>query len=257
MFSSDRVHVPTEHRRVQGTSELGRKSERVKNMKNWVNRLAAPAIVVPCAAGASADSTIVYQNNFETPGGLEAWSNQTTSVTPLGNRSFLGEFSNETVTLTVTDLPQHDSLRVQFSLYLIRTWDGNTWPGPDRWGMNVDSQSVVDTTFTVSEPGNWRTQSYPMPFMEGNFPQRTGANEYNSLGYTWKGVPVDAVWEFDFTVEHIEDMAEISFWASGLQPIHDESWGMDNFVVSVSSVPAPGILALSSGLGLLMARRRR
>lgn len=42
-----------------------------------------------------------------------------------GPRTFLGEFGNDTVSLSLTDLGVHTGVQIDFDLYLIRTWDGS------------------------------------------------------------------------------------------------------------------------------------
>src|SRR6266404_5160436 len=49
---------------------------------------------------------LVYTNKFENPVGLE-WSRTNRDVTPIGARTFLGQFGNGTVTLALTNLPPH------------------------------------------------------------------------------------------------------------------------------------------------------
>ncbi|MFM6473978.1 MAG: hypothetical protein ACKPGH_10830, partial [Dolichospermum sp.] len=53
------------------------------------------------STGAGGVSSVIeiYSNNFETSAGSE-WSNTTRSTTPSGGRNFLGQFANDTVSLT-------------------------------------------------------------------------------------------------------------------------------------------------------------
>ncbi len=219
----------------------------------------AAAALMFAAGHAHADTQQIYFNDFEAEGALSEWSNNLLSTTPIGNRSFLGEFSNESVMLTLTDLPVHDTLVLTFDFYAIRTWDGDTEPGPDEFGVEIVGGPVLlHSSFTVTREGGWRTQDYPGSFgSEESNPARTGAIENNTLGYTWQGVPVDAVWRFTLAGAHSESTATIRFWAANLQPIDDESWGLDNVSVSTVVVPAPGAAAILGMTGLLATRRRR
>src|SRR6476660_8392380 len=72
----------------------------------------------------SQQQTLVYANDFETAAGSE-WSRRNISTTPIGNRSFLGEFGSESVSLVITQLPPHNMIAVGFDLYVIRSWDGS------------------------------------------------------------------------------------------------------------------------------------
>src|SRR5262249_18875923 len=69
--------------------------------------------------------TVVYSNDFEGEVGSE-WSSTATDVTPIGARHFLGQFgSNESVSLSLKNLPPHQHVRITFDLFMILTWDGN------------------------------------------------------------------------------------------------------------------------------------
>jgi hypothetical protein len=52
---------------------------------------------------------LIYQANFENGAGPQ-WSVNHTEATPVGNRRFLGQFGNETVTLTLTNPPPEKRL---------------------------------------------------------------------------------------------------------------------------------------------------
>jgi uncharacterized repeat protein (TIGR01451 family) len=187
----------------------------------------------------------VYTHDFETPVGSE-WSLQTISTTPSG-RNFLGEFSNQTATLTLTALPDHNRVIVTTDLYLIRSWDGNQadppldYPtlvptdhiGPDFWRMAIQGgPNLVNTTFA-----NWNNfrQSYPSNYPFGDYPARTGALENNTLGYDFFGVPIDSVYRLPISTLHSGPDLILDFSAMGLQDIGDESWGLDNIQVCLDA----------------------
>ncbi|MBL8761992.1 MAG: hypothetical protein JNL50_11895 [Phycisphaerae bacterium] len=231
--------------------------ERYVHAGALARRRAPLAALLAAGLGASASAEIVYSNNFESSGWMPEWTSNARSTTPISGRTFLGEFNNDAVRLNLGDLTAHTEVTLSFDFYAIRTWDGNTWPGPDNFAVRVvGGDTILDTTFVVSEPENWRTQSYPAPTGQGEYAQRTGAVENNTLGYTWKGIACDAVWHMDLTFAHTGPYLALDFIGSGLQPIDDESWGLDNVQVSVNSVPAPGALALA-GLGAASALRRK
>src|SRR5436853_170827 len=71
---------------------------------------------------------LVYINNFESPVGTE-WSLTNRDVTPFGARTFLGQFGNQTNTLTLTNLPPHTEAELAFDLFIIRSWDGTSGAG--------------------------------------------------------------------------------------------------------------------------------
>jgi predicted phage terminase large subunit-like protein len=68
-------------------------------------------------------SESIYFNDFETAVGT-AWSSTNTDITPVGNRKFLGQFGNGTVSLTLTD-PRfvNNNITIEFDLFIIQSWD--------------------------------------------------------------------------------------------------------------------------------------
>jgi len=173
----------------------------------------------------------VYTNDFEGAVGSE-WSNTSTNTTPVGARRFLGQFSNQTVSLTLTGLPPHEKVSVLFDLYIIRTWDGNrTDYGPDIWDLSVGGgPTLLHTTFINIGPASSYRQAYPDPFPGGSNPPRTCVFENNALGYT-----PDAVYRLEFDFPHSTGSLVLNFSASRLQPLWDESWGIDNVRVAVEA----------------------
>ena len=201
-------------------------------MNTWkkLNQAALTALLsVGTLSAADLTWNVVYQNDFETAAGPE-WSRTDVSATPAGARKFLGEFANDTVVLSLTNLPDHGAVRVSFDLFIIRTWDGNdTRYGPDIWSFSVvNGPLVLRTTF-----GNAHSltvaagQAYPGSFPGASYPDRTGAAETNSLGYIGEG-PMDSVYHLSFDFGHSGSELGLNFAASGLQGLSDESWGLDN-----------------------------
>lgn len=205
-------------------------------------------------------SAYLYTNDFEGAVGSE-WSSSSTSTTPVGARKFLGEFNNQTVTLTLTGVPT-GPVTLSFDLFVLKSWDGNQGGvGPDRFTLTGDSNTLLDTTFANTEEFGY-TQSYPDAYLAGSYAAGTGSDEYNSLGYTFYG---DSVYSFDgsgsnaaFTFNNTNSTLVITFQGSSLQDISDESWGIDNVMVRADAVPEPtSMAALALGAATLLRRRRR
>lgn len=189
---------------------------------------------------------VVYFNDFEDANGsMTEWSTDTNDTTP-GTPNhppdrFLGQFYNDTVTLTLNNLPPHTEVSVSFDLYIIRTWDGLD-NEPDFWGVGVESgPTLLNTTFCNVDWGP-NPQSYPAQYPDANHPPFTGASEIRTLGYAYDtyGV-IDSVYRFpntyyDFTFAHSEPnlILHFSAWELEFSP-SDESWGLDNVKVSVTN----------------------
>jgi uncharacterized repeat protein (TIGR01451 family) len=190
---------------------------------------------------------IVFEDDFENPPIQPEWGCATpvTSTTPQGNRNFLGEFGAETVCLTLADLPQHAYVQVAFDLYLIRSWDGNLMEmpanlrayaleevvGPDVWSFVADGDIQLATTFA-----NWEffRQAYPGAYPGGDYVAWTGASEVKTLGYMFYDIPLDSVYHLVFTLPHTGESLDLEFISEQLQGVLDESWGLDNVVVTIS-----------------------
>jgi hypothetical protein len=173
-----------------------------------------------------------YVNDFEGEVGPE-WSKTSTDKTPRGNRRFLGQFGNETITLTL-QAPNAGTASLAFDLYLANSWDGNNdGYGPDRWKLSVSGGPILlDTSFSNLDEYDWN-QSYPGAFGQADHPPGTGAAEYDSLGYSYYG---DSVYHLTFTFQHGGGDVVIAFSAEGLQGVGDESWGLDNVEVQGACV---------------------
>jgi hypothetical protein len=166
-----------------------------------------------CGVSMPVNAATVYMSNFQNDD-VAGWSSidNTIGITQVPNddfvRKFLGEFSNGTVSLSLAGLPEHATTTVSFSLYLIRSWDGNDATvinndplGPDTWGLSVaGGPTLLNTTFSNGNSvagqnydGAFSTYTYT-PWTPcdayadysgpGNGPM-TGANECYSLGYTF------------------------------------------------------------------------
>ncbi len=239
----------------------------------------------------SANAATVYINDFQGSIGSE-WTTTAASGIHAASaphpdyaifpRSFLGEYGNDTLTLSLAGLAPHSTATVSFSLYLIRSWDGkdatvvNDDPlGSDSWSLGVmGGPTLLSANFSNGNPGG---QSYsPFPgatscnpgynaaFPAGTYNPMTGAAECYSLGYTFTDANVtnehmDSVYNFSFMFAHNTDNLVLDFSAAGLQGLSDESWGLDNVHVEIAAVPVPAAVWLfgSGLLGLFGLMRRR
>ncbi len=194
--------------------------------------------------------TLVYFNNFENPNqSYSEWSNPITDVTPRGSRRFLGQYSSISqnnprgkTSLSLTNLPDHDTVTVSFDLHIIQSWDGNAnWlGGPALWELSVaGGPTLLRSTFLNVDGYYWSWsvgQSYPDSYPGGNHPPRTGADEINTLGYGFYG---DSTYKLSYTFNHNDPSVVLNFLGAagngGITDINNESWGLDNVEVRVGS----------------------
>lgn len=158
---------------------------------------------------------------------------------------------------TFTNLPLGGTLSFSFLLAVIGSWDGNDLltGGPDRLELVVNNSVVWTTTLsnfsltssnggTLLSSGNFFAD--PLNYVDSawNFTNVAGLQNIPYAGTT-----------FDYRVR-----AAGTGWSGGA----DESWGLDNFRVTlttpVAAIPEPETYALMlAGLGALgfVARRRK
>jgi len=183
---------------------------------------------------------VIYNNDFERLDTETNWFPLTINRNPYGTRQFLGPYGNDTVSLSLTDLPVHTNLTMAFDLLLFNSWDGNATPGPDYFNLNVDgTQMLLHTTFRNNDMAG--QQSYPSTYRSNDFPGLTGALEMDTLGYA-----EDSVYRLNFTFPHSSNAMRLNFQGANLQIITDESWGLDN-VTLLTGAPTVAIAEPANG----------
>ena len=171
-----------------------------------------------------------YQSDFS-QNDFDGWS--TTQTIEYDNRILLGNFSNETCSLTLSCLPAHTSLQLTFDVYALDTWDGNGSTGgpndPDLWFASIDGNTLIETTFghAFGVP-----QSYPANYPAHNDPF-SGATQQCLETFCYGQICASAQYSMSFTLEHSLSNAEIIFGADLLQDICDESWALGDVVISL------------------------
>lgn len=136
-------------------------------------------------------------------------------------------------TLTLTDLPEHSSINIEFLLAIIATWDGDGGDnGPDFFNVVVDGETIFSETF-LAPVGSGSKQSYDPP--EGVFLGR------GNFGFGGGGDKSDAAYNMGLdptfsNIPHTSSSITIEWFASGdgWQGGDDESWAIDNVRVSVN-----------------------
>jgi hypothetical protein len=207
-----------------------------------------------------------YFDDFENgPVGPE-WSSGKTEVTPIGDRRYLGEFGwhaggedtsgNDKVDLSLSNIPEHDEVTLDFDLYVLRTMGGNSDGGIDTDAFDVDvlgGPQLLRTTFS-NNAGS--PQAYPGGISDTeywpSYAPQTGAVEVNTLGYYYYGEQ-DSVYHLTFTFPDDEQNLVLQFFSENKQPLSDESWGIDNVQVTAgwhggTALPTVQILDSNSTL---------
>lgn len=213
-------------------------------------RAIAVSTIISATCAARADDRI-YASDFASGKPDPHWSAQDLTKAPVGNRTFLGEFGEQEVTLALEKLPPHAFVRVNFDLLILTSWDGSgresppkNLVGPDFWRLAIDDgRTLTWHTFSnipkvdgFADECKWQT--YPSPVPGDRCESQHGAAEAQTLGYTFGRqlkMPMDATYRITMTFPHRADAVRFTFAAGGLQGVvfgkNDESWGLDRVVV--------------------------
>lgn len=183
---------------------------------------------------------------------------------PVGTQfggSFLRSPTGNLVTLTLNQLPEHTDISLAFLFAAIDSLDGTgTFPQGDFLTITLDGQTLLRESFANATPD--QIQSY-VPPPGGELARRV------DLGFSGPGgYYTDSAYNLGLEprlqhVQHTASSAVFTFQIEGpgIQPLDDESWAMDQLVVSVnavSTVPEPSAAGLGLvGLGALVALQRR
>ncbi len=232
----------------------------------------------------TAAPTIVFQSDFNgaLPGAISPGTALLTDVQgyaglgPVGSQfsgNFLRSATGNTVTFSLSGLPSHDTISLEFLFAAIDSLDGTgAFPAGDFFKIVFDGTTLFSESFANALPT--QIQSYvPPPGVE--------LARHASLGFTPGGSATSCCYSdsaYNLGADprfanfaHTASTVKIEFFmfGEGNQSLDDESWAMDNLTVSVRTVadpgpggdvPEPGSLALL-GLGLsslaLLRRRSR
>jgi hypothetical protein len=214
------------------------------------------------AAGALAQETPWYSQNFEGTAPLPEWSPLTITDGGANFSKFNGRYSNGGTTLTLTtpaiqgvappNPGSYLALTLAFDFYAIDSWDGDQVMSPDH-GVVVGPDRLIVTggevtlfSETFSNVAG-RTQTMRAPDV-GPVQLGFGTNFLDSI-YRRIELHLDAAPNSALSIN----------WAdNGLQGVADESWGIDNVNLTYHVAPSPGgAAALLCGAGIIAGRRRR
>lgn len=217
------------------------------------------ALAIGCSVSA-AQAAQVYSNDFE--GGLVL--DGTGAIVSVEGYEGINDISGSywkndqiaaTSDLTLIGLGAHTTMTIEFDLALLDSWDGGQGLyccggiqiGPDFFNILLDGVEILETSnFDPIAP----------ELTMANFGNFGGNSAYRN----------DKAYKVSVTVPHMIGNAEISFFADGGGYLGgaDESWAIDNLVISTNrengptEVPLPGGLPLMAGaLGLFVLGWRR
>lgn len=222
----------------------------VRRMLGATARRGAAALLLVCVRPLVAGDT--YSNPFDVPP-REGWTDSTTMVSPSGEQ-FLGNFGNQSVSLTLTNLRPHTHAVVALDLYVIGAWGGTGAGGgaENRFVVTLDgSQGVMDATFSNDDGVDGRPQTYPSqnPLVPDR--ARRGAFQSNTLGFRdAAGRPRDTTYRLVFNVKHSAETMTLTFSGAGLPADPTILWGVDNVYVSTYTMdldPVPGLVQAAGG----------
>jgi hypothetical protein len=240
--------------------------------------LAVAVLLLLTAGGASAAPIQVFATNFEgalppeiSPGTATLASVQGyAGLGPAGNQfggSFLRSATGNTVTLSLTGLPAHDTITLEFLFAAIDSLDGSgVFPAGDFFKIVFDGATLFSESFANALPS--QIQSYVPP-------AGVELARHVDLGFTGPGsFYTDSAYNLGAdprfaNFAHTGSTATIEFFifGEGNQSLDDESWAMDNLRVSVTTlqptaVPEPASLtlmgaALAAAAGRRLRRRKK
>lgn len=230
--------------------------------------ICAALLSAACAHSALAET--VFFSNFDsdipaviTPGtalltGVQGFAGLGPASNQFGG-GFLRSETGNTVTLTLNNLPTHNSIDIGFLFAAIDSLDGTgAFPSGDFLHITIDGNTVFRESFANALES--QTQSYVSP-AGVELARRVDLGFGGPGGYhTDSAYNLGADPRFSGFL-HSASTLTISFLieGEGIQALSDESWAMDNLRVDLNEVPVPGAVWLmgSALLGLMGVARRR
>ncbi len=182
----------------------------------------------------SPSNSALHNNNFNSTIGSE-WSfsalvpANVPVIKDYNGGKVLGYLGNQQATFSLTGLPSHDMIQVDFDLYIHDTWDGNDLTsGPDVWKMDVNGSNVINTTFSNFA---YRTQAYPNNVSAINPAFSSSLSSVLVNACNFGGGAPSAKYHISKTVPHTANTLTLVLEALGLEDVCNESWSIDNFDV--------------------------
>ncbi len=158
----------------------------------------------------------------------------------------LGWYHNEEISLSLNNLPNHNTVEITVELLIHDSWDGNQEGvgGADYWFMLLDGEEIINTTFSNAPCGSnyCLYQSYPENHPR-NLDPKTGALDTDLPGRCqYKDVPGwTSKYRITKLVKHEGPTMTIRLGDRLMQsnapdPTCDESWSLSKMEVSALTV---------------------
>lgn len=190
--------------------------------------------------------TVVYQNDFENDHSSNfkfyniSGKIDSGFVNSFHGSHVLGRFNNTLVQLHLDSLPEHNTIKIEFDLYIHDQWDGDYSPPgaggvPDVWQMMLDGYQIYLTTFSNTS----HKQSFPDNFNPSGSVNPPHSNAWALLpGVCALGNREDGT--SHYKIEYITAHTSSSLLLScndALQPYNSlclKSWSLDNIRISAN-----------------------
>ena len=174
----------------------------------------APVAVADTAAATAGESFsgVVYSEDFE--GGASGWTNNATT-TIAGLTQFLGKFgggASTANTIALNGTP--DSVTISFDVYEMDSWDGEAF---QVW---VEGAQLVNDTMSIDQ--YYYNDGSSKPF---------AVSVTNTAPTGGTGWPTE-IWHYEITMSPTDSNLDLVFGSSLDQGAADESWGLDNLVIT-------------------------
>lgn len=168
--------------------------------------------------------------------------------------AFLRSATGNPVTITLTGLPPHNAIALDFLFAAIDSLDGTgAFPSGDFLSIQIDGNTFFRESFANALPS--QTQSYVAPagvelarFVDLGF---SGPGSFFTDSAYWLGgdARFQVIGHADSTLTIV-----VQVEGPGIQPLADESWAIDNLTITALNVVAPGsALAYGTSCGPTMS----
>jgi hypothetical protein len=216
----------------------------------------AAALALSAGIG-SAHAATVYSNDFQTSSVAGITTGGSLKTAPDGSSEYLQLVNGQTAVLSLSG--GYSSYSVSYDIYAINTVDGdgpyggNSTSNPDSFSVATNAGATLENYSFANYGGD--SQNYPAP----GSPDQSGAAATGQLGY---GSGSEATYAFSETFGPSAGPTQLIFTGNTNQDAGDESFGVDNIVVTgapilTSGVPEPGVwVMMLAGVAMMGAAIR-